>query len=410
MTDSNYSGKRWLYLIVGTILLIFCGLIYGWSLFKAPFAAIYKDWSLSQLSMTFTISMIFFCLGGFFAGKLNGKLSPRTIIMISAVLLLVGFFGVSRMDPNNSSASLPMLYIFYGVLAGTGVGFSYNGVISTINKWFPDKPGLASGTMMMGFGLGALILGSIATTLIASKGILTTFMILGIMIFIVLMVGSFFIKNPAAPTVSENAEKVEAPTVESKTTKEMLSSVSFWMFMIWVIIANSAGLMIIGNAASVALAFGAPAIVGMIVSVFNGAGRVIIGAIFDKIGRKTTMLINIIILLCAGLVLFTGAKTAAMAIILVGLLLTGITYGGNPTISAAFASGQYGPKYFPVNFSIVNFSLIPAAIVGPMLASKLITSSGGHYDTTFMALVICGVIDFVLWFVLNAACRKEANK
>jgi len=412
MTDSNYSGKRWLYLIVGTILLIFCGLIYGWSLFKAPFAAIYTDWSLAQLSLTFTISMIFFCLGGFFAGKLNGKLSPRTIIMISAVLLLVGFFGVSRMNPDNSSTSLPMLYIFYGVLAGTGVGFSYNGVISTINKWFPDKPGLASGTMMMGFGLGALILGSIATSLIASNGIFTTFMILGIMIFIVLMIGSFFIKNPQAPVKADKAAdvKTDAPTVESKTTREMLSSASFWMFLIWVIIANAAGLMIIGNAASIAVAFGAPAIVGMIVSVFNGAGRVIIGAIFDKIGRKTTMLINLIILLCAGAVLLTGAKTAAVAIILVGLLLTGITYGGNPTISAAFASGQYGPKYFPVNFSIVNFSLIPAAIVGPMLASKLITSSGGHYDTTFMALIICAVIDFVLWFVLNAACRKEATK
>lgn len=404
MANKNYSGIRWLYLAVGTLLLIFCGLIYGWSLFKAPFAEIYKDWSLSQLSLTFTISMIFFCLGGFIAGKLSTKIKPNKIIMMSAVLLLIGFFGVSRMNPESPSTSLPMLYIFYGVFAGTGVGFSYNGVISSLNKWFPDKQGLASGIMMMGFGLGALILGSIATTLIAAKGVLQTFMILGIMIFIVLMIGSFFIKNPE---VTAQEDRGSTSKVPSMTTGEMLKSPSFWIFFIWVVIANAAGLMIIGNAASIAVFFGAPAIVGMVVSVCNGAGRVIIGAIFDKIGRKTTMLINILILIAAGIVLVIGTKTAAVAIVVLGLVCTGLTYGGNPTITSAFVSKQYGPEYFPVNFSIANFSLIPAAIVGPMIASKLITSSGGAYGSTFMTMVICGIASFVLWAVLNAVCSKE---
>ncbi|NLD11653.1 MAG: OFA family MFS transporter [Clostridiales bacterium] len=407
MANNNYSGKRWLYLAVGTVLLIFCGLIYGWSLFKAPFGEIYTEWSLSQLSMTFTISMIFFCLGGFVAGKMSAKIKPNKIIMMSAVLLLVGFVGVSRMDPANSSMSLPMLYVFYGVFAGTGVGFSYNGVISSMNKWFPDKQGLAPGIMMMGFGLGALILGSIATSLIAAKGILTTFMILGIMIFVVLMIGSFFIKNPEV-TETAASEKTEAPAVPSMTTGEMLKSFSFWIFFIWCVVANAAGLMVIGNAASIAVLFGAPAIVGMVVSVCNGAGRVIIGAIFDKIGRKMTMLINVIILLAAGIVLVLGAKTAAVAIVIIGLVCTGLTYGGNPTITSAFISKQYGPENFPVNFSIANFSLIPAAIVGPMVASSLITAANGSYITTFMAMVGCGVVALILWVVLNAACKKEA--
>jgi len=408
MANSNNSGNRWLYLGVGTLLLIFCGLIYGWSLFKAPFSQIYTDWSLSQLSMTFTISMIFFCLGGFFAGKLSAKFQPKLIIVFSAVLLLIGFLGVSKMDPNNSSSSLTTLYIFYGVLAGTGVGFSYNGVISTINKWFPDKPGLASGIMMMGFGLGALILGSVATSLIASKGIFTTFMILGFMIFIVLMIGSLFIKVPPAPAAGAVKAAAEVPSV---STSEMLKSASFWLFFIWCVVANSAGLMVIGNAASIAVAFGAPAIVGMVVSVCNGAGRVIIGAIFDKIGRKTTMLINMAILLAAGIALLLGAKTAAVAIVLIGLVCTGLSYGGNPTITSAFISRQYGPANFPVNFSIANFSLIPAAIAGPMIASKLITSADGAYDTTFMMIIICGVVAVLLWAALNGAAKKEnANK
>lgn len=401
------NNKRWLYLIVGTVLLIFCGLIYGWSLFRAPFSEIYPEWSLSQLSMTFTISMTFFCLGGFVAGKLSAKLKPQMIIILSAILLLVGFFGVSRLNPENSSSSLTMLYICYGVLGGSGVGFSYNGVISTMNKWFPDKPGLASGIMMMGFGLGALILGGVATSLIASMGILKTFMVLGIMIFVVLMIGSFFIKVPEAPAV--NGAKADAPVLEGKSPAEMLKTTSFWLFMLWCIVANSAGLMVINSAASIAVAFGAPAIVGMVVSVFNGAGRVIIGGIFDKIGRKTTMLINMCVLAVAGVALFFGAKTSAMVLILLGLLCMGISYGGNPTISSAFINRQYGPKHFPVNFSLGNFSLIPAAVIGPMISSKLVESADGAYDSTFMAIIICAVCAFVLWVLLNGACGKETE-
>lgn len=387
------NNKRWLYLGVGTILLIFCGLIYGWSLFKEPFGQVYPDWSLSQLSMTFTISMVFFCLGGFVAGKLSAKLKPKYIIMISGLLLLIGFFGVSRLNPENSASSLTMLYVCYGVLGGTGVGFSYNSVISTMNKWFPDKPGLASGIMMMGFGLGALILGSVATSLVASKGVFTTFMILGIIIFVVLVVGSLFIKNPEAP----KGEGGAAPALEGMTTGEMLKTSSFWIFIIWCIIANSAGLMVINSAASIAIAFGAPAIVGMVVSVFNGAGRVIIGGVFDKLGRKNTMLINMVVMAVAGVSLFFGAKTSAMILILLGLLCMGISYGGNPTISSAFINREYGPKHFPVNFSLGNFSLIPAAILGPMISSKLVESAGGKYDTTFLAIIICAAGAFVLW-------------
>jgi len=398
------NNKRWIYLGVGTLLLIFCGLIYGWSLFREPFGQVYTSWTLSQLSMTFTISMTFFCLGGFVAGKLSAKLPPRVIIMMSAVLLLAGFFGVSRMNPDNPDASLPMLYICYGVLGGTGVGFSYNSVIGTMNKWFPDKPGTASGIMLMGFGLGALILGSVATSLVASQGIFKTFMILGIAIFVVLMIGSMFIKVPEAPAEKDGQKAAPA---EGKTAGEMLKTPSFWIFFIWCIIGNSGGLMVINSAASIAVLFGAPAIVGMVVSVFNGAGRVLIGGIFDKVGRKITMLVNIIALLAGGIALLMGAKTTAMILILAGLLCMGIAYGGFPTITSAFINRQYGAKYFATNFSLANFSLIPAAILGPMISSKLVESAGGAYDTTFMAIIVCGIGTLVLWAVLNAAVNKE---
>lgn len=399
------NNKRWLYLAVGTLLLIFCGLIYGWSLFKTPFSEVYTGWSLSQLSMTFTISMIFFCIGGFVAGKLAAKFKPQIIIILSAIFLLVGFFGVSRLNPDNPSSSLTMLYICYGVLGGSGVGLTYNCVIGTMNKWFPDKPGLASGIMMMGFGLGALILGSIATSLVASKGIFTTFMILGIMIFVVLLIGSFFLKVPEAPAGQSAAKELygEGPSV-------MLKSASFWVFMLWCIVVNIGGLMVVNSAASIAVAFGAPAIVGMIVSVFNGAGRVIVGTIYDRKAGKFAMVVDMLFMFAGGIALLAGAKTMAMVLILIGLLAMGLCYGGNPTICSTFINRYYGPKYFSVNFGIGMFNLVPAAIIGPMIGSALVESSGGKYDSNFVAILVCAVISLVLWVVVSKCVEKENAK
>lgn len=402
------NNKRWIYLAMGTLLLLFCGLIYGWSLFRAPFSEIYPEWSLSQLSMTFTISMIFFCLGSFAAGKLSAVLKPRVIITISATLLLIGFVGVSKLNPANSEQSLMMLYLFYGVLGGSGVGICYNNVIATLNKWFTDRPGLASGTMMMGFGIGALVLGSVATGLIAAKGIFDAFFILGVMIFIVLFVGALFIKSPTEKDGLSQSAGAKASA--GMTTGQMLKSSTFWIFFLWCVVANSSGLMIISNAAPIAVAFGAPAIVGMVVSVFNGVGRVVIGAIFDKLGRKRTMLINMTILLAAGVSLILGAKTAVVILVLLGLLCAGLSYGGNPTITAAFIGNAFGPKFFAVNFSLANFSLIPAAILGPLISSNLIARSGGAFDTTFILIIIIAIVAFVLWMLLNASIAKADKR
>jgi OFA family oxalate/formate antiporter-like MFS transporter len=105
----NMSNKRWLYLGMGTLTLLFLGLIYAWSIFRTPIGELFPDWSISQLSLTFTISMIFFCLGGFAGGLMSKKLSIRARMLISAVMLLIGFFMVSTVKTDSPGASLTML-------------------------------------------------------------------------------------------------------------------------------------------------------------------------------------------------------------------------------------------------------------------------------------------------------------
>lgn len=394
--ESVKKVNRWKYIVAGALMLLFLGLIYAWSIFKVPLNQVYPDWSVSQISLTFTISMICFCLFGFLGGKLQTVLTPRVIVFVGGLLIFCGFFGVSFMDADNPSGSLIRLYLLYGILCGGGVGMCYNVIISTVNKWFPDRQGLASGIMLMGFGFGGIILGSIVNELIGVTSVFVTFRVLAVAILVVIGIGSFFLKRPDMV-----AGKSVATGGKEYSLGEMLKTGAFWCFFIWSIFINSAGLLVINSAAPIALAFGAPAVLGLIVSVFNGAGRVIIGAAFDRVGRKWTILLDVVIMLTAGGCLLLGAATAAVVFIMVGLLLTGVAYGGSPTISSALIHSTFGPKNFPVNFSIATFSLMPAAIIGPMISSRLIESSGGAYGSTFVMVLILGAGALVMWGLLN---------
>ncbi|MEG0919137.1 MAG: MFS transporter [Anaerovoracaceae bacterium] len=395
------NSKRWGRLVAGTLMLLFLGLIYGWSIFKAPFNAIFPSWSIGQISLTFTISMVFFCLAGFVAGQIVKKIGPKMVVWISAILLVIGFVGVSFLNVENPSTSLKMLYVMYGVFCGSGVGMAYNVIVSVVNSWFADKSGLASGIIMMGFGLGGIVLGGGAITIVGQIGVLETFKILGIGIGIVLFIGGFFMKLPEPGEAPTKAIANGDTAMEDVPPKEVLKNVGFWIFMVWAVLLNSAGLLVFSSAASIAVAFGAPATVGLIVSLCNGCGRVIMGALFDKIGRKPTLIIDSLILILSGGFLFLGATTSSMVFIIIGLVLVGVAYSGGPTLTASFLLATFGPKYFPMNLSLGIFSLIPAAIAGPMISAKLLTASGGDYTSTFILIIGLGIGAMVASLIVN---------
>lgn len=407
MNDIN--PKRWIYLGVGTIILLFLGLLYAWSIFRAPLNTMFNLWSASDLSLTFTISMIFFCLGGFLSGNLTKFISNRVIVIAAAIILFIGFWGISNLNEADPDSSLVKLYIYYGVLCGTGVGMGYNSIISAVTKWFPDKTGMVSGVLLMGFGLGGMILGSIVNLLINSSGLLSTFTILSYSIAIVLLTGSFFIKLPKEDEISDHSRKpvqVEGRGQEYKPS-QMVRTTTFWLFFLWNIVVSSAGLLVINSAATIAVAFGAPAVLGLIVAVFNGVGRVIFGTMFDKVGYFKVMLTNNSILLLSGCLLFLGAVIQSIVLILSGLVLVGICYGGGPCMTAAVIHSFFGTKNYPINFSIGTFNLIPAAMIGPMISSILQENSGGSYHTTFILIMILAVTAIVLVMLLHKTKVKS---
>ncbi len=149
------------------------------------------------------------------------------------------------------------------------------------------------------------------------------------------------------------------------------------------------------------LAFGASAALGLIVSLFNGIGRVVLGAVYDRFGHVAATYINTAIMFGGGIFLVIAAKYNAVEFILCGLIFVGTSYGGCPTIIAAFINESFGQQYYPTNFTLGNMNLVIASIVGPTLSASLLKISGGNYTSNFYAVIGFTVLSLVACIMLN---------
>ncbi len=393
-TDSALKIRK-VYLAVGVFSMLFSGVLYAWSILKIPFKEEF-GWSDSSLALNFTLTMSFFCLGAFFGSLICKRIGPKITLIIAGVLVGAGFIITSLLTPE----ALPLLYIAYAFLAGTGIGISYNVIVSTVNAWFPDRKGFCSGCLMLGFGVSTLLLGNAISIMFENPNIgwSKAYLIIGIIIAVVLILSGIILKRPdentqlPQPKQSKSA-KAENFKVRDFTTKEMLKSFTFWRAFIYFAFVTAVGNSVISFARDLMLSVdAAPALATTLVgvlSVFNGLGRIITGAVYDGLGRRKTMIAtNILTIVAAGLTLVAVA-VESLPLCIVGLCLTGLSYGSCPTVTSAFSASFYGPKYFPVNYSLTNFNLIVAAFIANFSNSLLISTQG--YTAPFIMLLILAV-------------------
>lgn len=394
-------GTRWLYVAVGFVLLLFLGLIYAWSIFVAPLEGEF-GWSRSETSMAFTICMCMFCIGGFVTGLLSRRRPPALAIRLCAVFVLAGFLLTSRVN------SLPMLYISYGGFVGFGVGLAYNAVISTVTKWFPDKTGLISGLLLMGFGAGGMVLGTVSTSLMGILGWRGTFAGIGVVFFALILAASFLIKPPPEGYARPGASATQEAANEFET-REMLRQPSFWLFFLWEVLLTAAGLALIGHASPCAVDMGIlpakAAFYAGLISICNGGGRVVVGAVFDKLGRRLTMLIVSGGFVVSGLILMLALSRRSEAILVAGYVCTGLSYGGVMPCNSTVTGKFFGRANYSMNFSMVNMNILIASPLGPYLAGVLQGMSGSYF-TTFVTMAVFGGLAFLLNLLIRQPQKK----
>jgi OFA family oxalate/formate antiporter-like MFS transporter len=369
-------SNRWLRLAVATLALMLAGIIYAWSFLKNPLAELY-GWELrgAQLQLNYTLTLVFFCVGGLLAGLVAKKVCVKARMAVAGALLMAGFAIVSRLS---GRSGFP-LYLGYGVMAGTGIGLVYNTVISVTNAWFPDRKGLASGVMMLGFGFSAMVLGNLAVKLFETPlGWRGTFLLYGLAIGAGLALVGLYIRPPKEGEVP--AAAVAAGGGNDYDAVSMVKRPSFWLLFVYFVIINSICTVAIGQSRELMLGIDAnaaalAALGASMVSVMNGFGRLIWGALFDRLGLARTRIIDSIVLVLAPTMLLAALKTGSTGLCFAALCLTGIAYGYSPTATNTYLLAFYGRKHFNINLSIMTMTLIPAAFFSTITGGMTLTGT-----------------------------------
>ena len=382
------NNQRWLRLAVAALALLLAGIIYAWSFLKNPLAELY-GWDLrgAQLQLNYTLTLVFFCVGGLLAGALARRVGVKVRMAVAGAMLLAGFAIVSRLSGTSAFA----LYMGYGVMAGTGIGLVYNTVISVTNAWFPDRKGIASGVMMLGFGFSAMVLGNLATVLFETRlGWRGTFLLYGVVIGVLLALIGLYIRLPRAgeaPTVAAKQTDVDYDTVS------MIKRASFWKIFVYLVIINAICTVAIGQSRELVLgidenAVALAALGASMVSVMNGLGRLIWGALFDRLGLARTRLVDCVVLLLSPVLLLAAIKLDLTWLCFVALCLTGVAYGYSPTATNTYLLSFYGRKHFNMNLSVLTMTLIPAAFSSTITGGMTITQT----YVFLSALAVVGVV------------------
>ena len=405
--------KRWLYAVIGVIILLFAGLVYAWSVLSGPIKADFC-WSQAEITLPYTIVMIFFCIGCVASGALASRIPARIYVWISAALFLIGFLISANIS------NLIMLVIGFGVICGFASGLAYSAVMSTVGKWFPDKQGLISGILLMGFGISSFVIGKLydAFTPDTFGAWRTSFTVIGIVIAAVMAVCGFFIKKPGPDfdikPAADGKKHRENPAAIDANAGLMLRQPSFWLYLLWVIFMSAAGLALISQAKGVATEAGVTGgtvatIVGLI-SIANGVSRIIFGGLYDKIGRSAVMQIVNALFIIESIILIFALFKSSFVLLVLGFVIGGAAYGGVTPTNSAFVSSYYGIKNYPLNFSIINCNLLIASF-GSNIAAKLYDASGS-FRSIFIMIIICAVVGIAacigIDFCDKAIIRKKA--
>lgn len=378
---------RYVRLFAAALVLFFAGVVYAWSILKAPLGEEF-GWSGAALALNFTITMCAFATGGLVSGLLARRISASLRIAISGIC---GGFGIAAVSFLSGESILP-LYLFYGLLAGFFIGIIYNTGITTPRAWFPDKSSLSSGVVMMAFGFSTLILGKLLQAMFDSPafGWRKSYLLLGIAVALVSLLTAPLIRSPKPGEVPPAAIK-KAPAGDNYSPLGMMKRLSFYALFFVCTFQAAVGNTMISFARDFSLSLGSSAslavtLVGLL-SVCNGLGRLLSGAILDKLGLRKTQYIMAGILMTASLSGLLGVLAHSLVLGVAALVLCGFSYGFCPTFSAAASLRFYGADHYPLNLSIVNLTLIPTSFMAT-LAGGLVESTGGYLG---VFLVLTGI-------------------
>jgi OFA family oxalate/formate antiporter-like MFS transporter len=356
-----------------------------------------------------------FTMGSALGGKLAAKYSIRRVVIIGGIIVSVGFFIASFITESFGW----MLWLSYGLMGGAGMGFTYSTSIACAQKWFPHKKGLVSGIIVSSLGFGGVIFTPIVESLITTLGVegvvgsgeLSSIRVLSVVFLVVCTVCSLFMKNPPEGYMLDkvSAKGSSAKVVKDLSTSEMLRTPHFYMITATFLLSCMGGLMMIGFAKPIAEArdLAEAAVIGVFAATLsNSLGRLVWGAITDKLGS-----INTLIVLLTGsaiLSLLVNSTTGYWLFVLIAFI--GFFYGGIIGSFPALTASLFGAKHMAANYGIVLLGFGAGAILSSQIAGHFRNLASEDINLMYPAFIIgscCSAVGACMMLFLK---RSENGK
>lgn len=429
-TIAKPGYSRWMVPPAALCVHLCIGQAYAFSVFNLPMTKLIgitqsapNDWKLTELGWIFSLAIFFLGVSSAVFGRWVEEGGPRKAMFTAACCWAGGFF-ISSIGVY--AHTLWLIYLGYGVLGGIALGIGYISPVSTLIKWFPDRPGMATGMAIMGFGGGAFIASPLSVWLMSKFhtathiGVAETFIVLGVVYFFFMIVGSIIVRIPAP---GWRPEGYVAPAQSRKLISQndvyvydALKTPQFWLIW-WVLCLNvTAGIGVLGQASAMSqemfpghiTPIAAAGFVGLM-SLFNMGGRFCWASISDYIGRRNTYFVFMLLgfaLYCT--VPYTGSIGSVAGFVICFLIIISM-YGGGFSTVPAYLKDMFGTRYVGAIHGLLLTAWSMAGIFGPVLVNYIREYNVTHgvpkaqaYNTTMYIMAGLLVIGFICNFFVKA--------
>jgi MFS family permease len=429
-TIAKPGFSRWMVPPAALCIHLCIGQAYAFSVFNLPLTKLIgitksapDDWKLTDLGWIFSIAIFFLGFSAAVLGRWVEEGGPRRA-MVAAALCFAGGFLVSAFGV--SVHQLWIVYLGYGVLGGIGLGLGYISPVSTLIKWFPDRPGMATGMAIMGFGGAAMIAAPLSVWLMSvfstptHVGVAESFVVMGLVYACFMLVGAAIVRLPAPGWKPDGFVPSTQPkklvTTNDVYVYQALKTPQFWLIWIVLCVNVTAGIGVLGQASAMSqemfpgrvTAATAGGFVGLL-SIFNMAGRFFWASMSDHIGRKNTYFIFFALgfVLYALVPYFGGAGNLALFVLCFGVILS--MYGGGFATVPAYLRDMFGTRYVGAIHGLLITAWSVAGVLGPVLVNYIrqyqIDSGvpkAQAYNVTMYIMAGLLVVGFIANFLIKA--------
>ncbi len=434
-TIARPGFNRWLIPPAALAIHLAIGQAYSFSVFKLPLVSLIShnekspaasDWTATQVGWIFSIAIVLLGLSAAVFGKWLERVGPRKAMLASALCFAGGFFIGSL---GVHLHSLPLLYFGYGFVGGIGLGIGYISPVSTLIKWFPDRPGVATGMAIMGFGGGAMIASPLELLLMnhfkspTDNGVAATFIALGVIYFIFMQLGVWTIRVPAEgwkpAGYVPNAQHSALITNNNVLADDAIKTPQFWLLWVVLLCNVTAGIGILETASPMIQSIFSDKVMGAgrgitaaaaggfvgLLSLFNLLGRFFWSSFSDKLGRKPIYILYFGLGVLLYALLPTLGHNLSLGLFVGACCIILSMYGGGFATMPAFLSDLFGKKQVGAIHGRVLTAWSTAGVLGPLLVNYLedkAKEGAAAYQTVFYTMAGLLVIGFLADLAITA--------